>query len=345
MVKKAMIKGSVFLILLLGILSILNSIFIPKIDHRGKLIEGLYNHAQDDYDVILMGSSHMNGGIDPNVLWKQYGITSFNYATGGQSIDVTYYLLKDALKEHPNPIVVVDIYYMGMTDEYGDKGYVSNVLDNMKFSLNKLEAITQCTPPKDWISYLFPIMKYHFRWQDLTTQDFTYNSASNYYAKGFEAGVEKYGQEDANNVSASGTLELPPKSLEYLNKIIDLSKQEKFTLIFTNTPYDYKSVESNWVKDPAKLSNTVAEIAKKNDIPFIDYNNKKSEIGFDFKTDMNNSGHVNIWGAYKISLDLGKFLKGNYNLTNKLSDKAYAQWDSDYLHSQVASLLMKTSKS
>ena len=32
---------------------------------------------------------------------------------------------------------------------------------------------------------------------------------------------------------------LPPKSEEYLNKIINLSKKEGFKLIFTTTPYDY----------------------------------------------------------------------------------------------------------
>ena len=66
-----------------------------------------------------------------------------------------------------------------------------------------------------------------------------------------------------------------------------------------------------------------------------------NEIGFDFKADMNNANHVNIWGANKITMDFGKFLEGNYPLVNHLNDNKYAQWNLDYMHSQAASLLTR----
>ncbi|TGE31432.1 SGNH/GDSL hydrolase family protein [Desulfosporosinus sp. Sb-LF] len=346
MVRKAMVKGSVFLVLLMSIIAILNSIFILKTVHRDKLIEGLYNQPSDAYDVVLMGSSHMNGGLDPNVLWHQYGITSFNYATGGQPIDVTYYLLKEVLEKHKNPIVVMDLYYLGSTDEYGEEGYVRYVLDNMNFSMNKLVAIINCTPLKDRIDYLFPIFEYHDRWKELTAKDFNYGSNAN-YAKGFEAGIEKYGKDDSSNISTTKTIDLPPKTMEYLVKIIDLSKKDGFKLIFTNTPYDYNSPgeSSSWVKEPIEMFNKVAEIAKENNIPFINYCDKMSDIGFDFKEDMNNAGHVNIWGAVKVTMDMGKFLKENYSLVDHRTDNKYAQWNSDYVRSQAASLSVENKSS
>ena len=346
MFKKAMVKGSIFIVLLMIIISVLNSIFILKTDHRAKLLEGLYKHTGDAYDVVLMGSSHMNGAIDPNILWNQYGLTSFNYATGGQPIDVTYYLLKEVLKKHPKPIVVVDLYYLGLTDEYGDEGYVSNALDNMKFSMNKLEAIINCTPPKDRINYLFPILKYHDRWKELKITDFLYDSSSDYYTKGFESGTINYGKDDTSGGgSTTGTVDLPPKTQEYLNKIIDLSKEKGFKLIFTNAPYDYNSTDSNWVKEQAKMFNKVEDIAKENHIPFINYCNKMSEIGFDFRTDMNNSSHVNIWGASKITIDFGKYLEENYKLVDHRKDTQYSQWNLDYMHSQAASISIQKKSS
>ena len=345
MVRKVMVKGSIFIVLLLIVTSVLNSIFILKTDHRSKLIEGLYKHTGDAYDVVLMGSSHMNGAIDPNMLWHEYNLTSFNYATGGQPIDVTYYLLKEVLKTHPNPIVVVDLYYLGMEDEYGDIGYVSNVLDNVSFSINKLEAIMNCTPYRDRISYLFPFIKYHERWKELKKADFFYDSSTEYYAKGFASGTTKYGKNDSSNSQATGTVDLPPKSEEYLNKIIELSKQKGFKLIFTNTPSDYNDTENNWVKDQAKMFNKVAEISKENNVPFINYCAKMSDIGFNFKTDMNNSGHVNIWGASKITMDFGRYLKKNYQLVDHRNDAKYAQWNLDYSHSQAASISIENKSS
>ena len=284
----------------------------------------------------------MNAGIDPNVLWHDYGITSFNYATGGQSIDVTYYMLKEVLKKHESSIVVLDAYYLARSAEYGQEGYISNALDNMKFSMNKLEAIWNCTPLQDRLDYLMPFLKYHYRWNELTKNDFNYDSSKTYYTKGFAAGTKRYGKDDstANQTSrtVSGTINLPPKSLLYLNKIIDLCKKNNLKLIIVNTPFDYNSdaASSEWVSQQAKMFNKVAEIAKKDNIPFINYNDKMNEINLDFKNDMHNSGHLNIWGAYKVTKDFGNYLEQNYSLKDHRNDSAYSQWNIDYKKSQAA---------
>ena len=342
MIKKAIVKVLLLFTFLMVIINLITPIFILKTNHRGKLIEGLYNHTGNEYDVVLMGGSHMNSGIDPNVLWHDYGITSFNYATGGQSIDITYYILKEVLKNHKNPIVVVDAYYLTRIAEYGDKGYISNAIDNMKFSLNKLDTIKNCVPPKDIVSYLFPLLKYHYRWNELIYRDFNYNSAEEYYAKGFAAGTKKYGKDSStyNQTSntISGTVDLAPKASLYLDKIIDLCKKNNLKLILVNTPCDYNadSKSDAWSKQKAKLFNKVAEVAKKNHVQFINYNDKMDEIGFDFKNEMYNSGHLNISGSTKVSKDFGNFLKENYKLEDHRSDSRYSQWNTDYKRSQTA---------
>ena len=73
---------------------------------------------------------------------------------------------------------------------------------------------------------------------------------------------------------------------------------------------------SSWYTDDAAMYNKVLEIANRNNIPFINYSskNKMQQIKFDFKEDMNNVGHTNIYGAEKISLDLANFLNSNYKL-------------------------------
>lgn len=348
MVRKAIIKGSIFLIILAFVVSILNSIFIAKIGHRSKLIEGLYEKKGDSYDVVLLGSSHMNGSINPNLLWNEYGITSYNYGTGGQPIDVTYYLLKEVLKKHSNPVVVIDLYYLGLTSEFGQEGYIRYVLDNMKFSMNKVDAIIHSTPKEQWISYLFPILKYHNRWKELKEIDFNFDTSATYYTKGFGAGTELYGKDMKANILTKETAELPPKTEEYLYKIIELSREEGFKLIFTNAPHDYSSTSGadNWHKEPAKMFNKVAEIANDNGITFLNYCNKFKELGFDFKSDMNNAGHMNIWGSDKVTSNFGKVLKENYNLADHHNDIKYAQWDTDYnryFETQVAAT-MNTNK-
>lgn len=345
MVRKAVLKGAVFLLIINSIIIYLGPIFTVKISHRYKLIQGLYEHTGNAYDVALMGSSHMNSGIDPNVLWHEYGITSMNYATGGQTIDVTYYLLKEALKNHNFSTVVVDLYYLGLKESYGDEGYIRNVLDNMKFSKNKFEAILNCTPPDQWVAYFFPFYKYHNRWKDLKQEDFHPDDSTDYFTKGFGAGTEMYGRDSLSDISTTETTDIPDKTKYYLYKFIELSKKEGFKLVFMNAPHDYTETEDSpgWVEEPAKMFNKVAEISRENGIPFINYNNMFDEIGFNFKTDMNNMGHMNVQGARKVSLNLGKFLKDNYDLADHRNDPRYAEWDIDYAvnaQNQAAQYLM-----
>jgi hypothetical protein len=267
-VKKLIYKGFLFLTILTLILASLSNVFIYKIDHRGKLLEGLYN-SDDPYDVVLMGSSHINGGIDPNVLWKQYGITSFNYATGGQPLDVTYYLLREVLKKHTPAIVVVDLFYLGMETPYGETGFISN-----------------------------------------------------------------YAETDKKT-------DIPEKGLYYFHRFIELSKEKGFQLVFVNMPCDY--TESNqsdgWVNDCEALFNTVSDLCQKENVPFLDLCDRMDEIGLDFAQDMNNSGHLNIWGAYKTSSYFGTYLKQNFNLPDRRSDaELAARWNQDYSHSLAAAV-------
>lgn len=332
MLKKAIIKSSVLILIIVLILSLLNPIFVLKLEHRRKLYQGFYRDTEAPFDVVLLGSSHMHSGINPNVLWNKYGITSFNYGTGGQPINVTYYLLKEVLKKHTNPIVVVDLYYLGYNEPYGKSGYIRYVLDSMKTSTNKIEAVINTTPKSYWITYAFPFLRFHTRWKELNQEDFYYDYEKNYYTKGFAATQDMYGKDNESDPNITEKAELPPESKEYLMKIIELSKQEKFKLVFINVPYDptITDVMPSWYKDSTKMFNKVSEIAKENSIPFIEYNKKYDELGFDFKADMSNADHMNVWGAEKVSTLLGEYLVKNYSLMDRRNDLKYAQWNKDY---------------
>jgi hypothetical protein len=336
LIRKAILKGTIFIMILAFAISSLTSMLTIKTGHRAKLIQGLYENTGKSYDVVFLGSSHMHGAMNPNVLWGEYGITSFNYATGGQPIDVTYYLLKEVLKKHGKPIVVVDLYYLGLTRDFGEEGYIRYVLDSMKLSKNKVEAVMNATPRTEWVNYLMPFIKYHSRWKELKEEDFKFDITSSYYAKGFDASRVLYGKEFKSTGPVKGTSDIPPKSEEYLNKIIDLSKKEEFKLVFVNVPHDYAGTSGSkgWHKQPAKMFNKVAEIAKENYIPFINYNSILDEIGFDPKKDMFNIGHLNVNGSKKVSSHIGRFLKENYELNDHRNDENYAQWKTGYNYFQ-----------
>lgn len=245
-------------------------------------------------------------------------------------------MLKEALKVQKPKVVVVDLYYLGLTKEYGEEGYIRYVLDSMKLSLNKLEAIKNCTPKNERAYYVLPLLKYHTRWKELVENDFTFDlfKAVSYYTKGFAGEKNIYGQDNKSdfNVTEIGTI--PEKSEEYLYKFIGLSKEYGFDLIFMNAPYDYTSTDgnSNWVQNDLAMFNKIKEIAEENNIPFINFSTKEmlDEINFDFAEDMNNIGHCNIWGAEKVSIYLADYLNENYELNDYKNDSEYESWKIDY---------------
>lgn len=339
MPKKFIRKGLLFTLILTVLLALISPVFVYKTQHRAKLEEGLYL-ADDSYDVVFMGSSHMNGAMDPNVVWHEQGVTSYNFATGGQPVDVTYYLLKEVLKKQKSPVVVLDVFYLGMTTQYGAKGFVSNALDNMKFNRNKLDAIWNCTSLEDRLLYLLPVLKYHFRWSSLQQKDLSFDMDALYYEKGFVAGTDRYGKQNSAWKDTQNRTAIPQRSLEYLNKIVALCKENGCQLILVNMPCDYSEPDNQdgWVDDTEALLNTVSDFAEENGIPFLDFYDRRDEIGLDFASDMNNAGHLNLWGAVKVSSWFGSYLTRNYSLTDHRSDSAYAQWEQDYTHSQAATV-------
>lgn len=315
MAKKFLFKCLIIICIILTFI-IKMAPYVVDPGHTEQLYQGLYN-KDSSYDVLFMGSSHMNGMMDPSVLYNKYGISSFNYATGGQPVNVTYYLLKEALKTQSPKIVVLDLYYFGLTDNYGDEGYIRYVLDNLKFSKNKLEAINNCVPKNQRLEYLFPYIKYHERWSTLTEADFATDVKLDPSITGYGAGDNHYGEPLIEYQHGSETGTLPSESEEYLNKFIELSKEKGFKLIFTNAPYDYSANNTDsWYTDDSVLYNTISLIADKNNIPFLNYSTEElmSKINFDFPNDMNNVGHTNIYGAEKVSSHFADFLHENYEL-------------------------------
>ena len=58
---------------------------------------GPFLENPQSYDVLLLGDSHVVNGIYPMELWADYGIASYNMASYGNSMVVSYWTLMYAL--------------------------------------------------------------------------------------------------------------------------------------------------------------------------------------------------------------------------------------------------------
>lgn len=300
---------------------ILNSIFTFKYKDGVEPMTEFYHVKENTIDVILLGASHIQTGINPNILWREQGITSYELAGSGQPIWNSYYNLKESLKYQSPKVVVIDTFTV-CYEFMEDTSYTSAVWNcmGMRFSQNKIDAIKVSSPEdKHWDMFMaYPT--YHSRYKDLTERDFgLINFKKPVYANGYYTYYAAQPVDPPNIANITEKGEILPKSLEYLIKIIDLAKENNIELVFIITPYA--------MREPEKMvSNTVEQIALENGCKFINYILIHEEIGFDWSTDLYNIGHLNCLGADKVSSHLASYIQSNFDIPDKRGNQEYQSW-------------------
>ncbi|MCD8250002.1 MAG: hypothetical protein LUC60_09175 [Lachnospiraceae bacterium] len=281
--------------------------------------EKFYEVERDTIDVLFLGSSHCVSAFSPQELYNTYEITSYNLGSEQQSVLVSYYWLREALQYQTPKAVVLDTYivfpYKTATALNSSEAAVRLAIDPMRWSSVKREAVhTICETDENQteLSYYLTNFRYHGRWSDLTENDFTYFSMSDHEAlMGYSAlsgcsGNQNYTPFEPG--SAEEKAEPAELMLEYLDKIVDLCKAEGIELILVKTPSTAASVEKY---------NYLAQYADSRDIEYVDYNAQSvyEETGYEFASDNHDGGHLNVWGAKKVTDYIGNVLVEEYGFT------------------------------
>ena len=108
----------------------------------------------------------------------------------------------------------------------------------------------------------------------------------------------------------------------YYDRIVELCDSNNIELVAVTMPrYD-----NTWDLSQRRVT---ANYCKERGITYIDYSipERLTEIGIDFSKDFYNSGHLNIYGARKVTDHLGGELKKLAELENHSQDVRYKEWD------------------
>ena len=79
------------------------------------------------------------------------------------------------------------------------------------------------------------------------------------------------------------------------------TKRHNSTLILIAAPYIATDEDT-------RVYNQISEIAKAQNLTFIDFNEFYNEIGLDFEKNFNDDSHLNYWGSCKFTKYLGSYL-------------------------------------
>ncbi|MGN0335163.1 MAG: hypothetical protein ACI4DV_05805 [Lachnospiraceae bacterium] len=276
-------------------------------------VEGFYAEEKNSLDFIFIGSSQLFTSVTPAVLWSEFGITSYDFAANEQTFELSYTYIQEALKYQRPKAVILEISYC-LEPNYAREGVKRINLDPLRWGLPKLQAILETVGPGERFSYLFELSKYHDTWADLdqTSMEYLLSDKHNPY-KGYTPSDESEpdGVPLKEEIAAiSERKPLPEIPMEYLQKMIDYTKEQGVDLLLLKTP--------NGNAENQPYYNTVEDLAAEQNIPFLNLN---SEMG--------GEKHNNVCYADDITVRIGEWLTGLYEVEDKRGQEAYAQWDED----------------
>lgn len=330
---KNVIRVCSFLAVLIISLSIISYIIIPKqspiVGPRARNVS-FYKIKKDSLDVIFIGASTFLSGISPMEIWEQNGITSHLRASPGQSPVLSYYILLETLKyQHPK-VVVLDVNSIYSDADVDRKeGYVREIVDALRFSEIKIKAIyniTKLSKDQSFASFLFPILRYHSRWNELKRADLKFSQPTiDYPLMGF---IPSYFVKPivlpGNFMKETSDEEVINRSsLQYYDAMIKLCASENIDVVLLVQPRkDWSFAKYQGIK----------QFAFDRNVQYLDYSLPENyqRVGIDSKTDFKDNYHLNVFGAIKVSKDFGDFLTKTYNLEDKRDNPRFENWNSLY---------------
>ena len=279
--------------------------------NKGSSFDSYYEQPKNSVDVIMVGSSHVYSGYIPAVMWREYGISSYNTFAWCQPIWTSYYYIKEALKTQDLDVVFLDVG----TVPLGSFGADTLDIDNMNLkentafntSLNRyglLLASSDINGKNVGVGGVNDLTLYHNKWKYpeklFTPYEFDRRGIP---LRNFGALPDQMEYEVFNYSFYDDVYAPTKKAVKYLDRIVKLSEKENFRLVFILTPFTCDRKDNavfNWIQLYADLHG----------IDFINFFREAgTKAGFDMHYDMADVDHVRHTGAIKLTRYLGEYLK------------------------------------
>lgn len=301
-------------LLVLGSLFLLQRLLVPK--YVDGVVEGAfvaeYYREVKDHDVVFVGDCEVYENFSPAVLWEEFGINSYIRGSAEQYIWQSYYLLEDTLRYETPQVVVFNIQSLQFSESQRE-AYNRMSLEGMEWSPVKVKAIlASMKPEENFLDYVFPILRYHSRWSELTETDVTYMfktrpvSHNGYYMR-----VDVRPAENVPEGKPLADYSFGENAWKYLDMMAELCAEKGIRLILIKAPSLYPYWYPQWEEQ-------VEAYAAEKGLPYINFLELQEETGIDYAADTYDGGlHMNLSGAEKLSRYIGRYLTEEIGLSDR----------------------------
>ena len=286
---------------------------------------------EKNLDIIMLGGSNVYSAVAPSVIWHEAGITSFNLGDPASCNMIFYYQLKYVLKHHLPSLVILDM--AGLSTEKDPvsaeaafrRAYAT--MPDVEIQKQLLDDMYAHWPHTDRMAYLFPLLRYHERWDKLSEEDFNAKEREDHYksySKGcrFSLSVREFAMPE--DLFRSDREQVMDVNMEYLEKIYSLCANNGIELLLLFCPrmelYDVDYVAAK-------------EFSKEKGIRFLAFPtaSELEGLGISATQDFLDTRHLNIRGQKKFSEYLAGYLAIHYTFGSHENDQELCDdWNKAY---------------
>ena len=315
---RALIKFAVSAAVALGGLFLLQRLLVPK--YVDGIVEGAfiaeYYKEEKDFDVIFVGDCEVYENFSPVVLWQEYGINSYIRGSAEQYIWQSYYILEDTLRYETPDVAIFNIQSLQFAKSQNE-AYNRMTLEGMRWSSSKVNGILASMKPEEkFLDYVFPILRYHSRWSELTASDLQYMfdtervSHNGYYMR-----VDIRPAKNVPEGRILGDYSFSENAWKYLDMMREFCQEKGVRLILIKAPSLYPYWYPQWEEQ-------VEEYAGKHGLTYINFLELTEETGIDYDTDTYDAGlHMNLSGAEKLARYMGRYLREEVGLADRRGEE------------------------
>lgn len=289
--------------------SYLSKVFYNKEVSHG---ESFHSLPENSMDAIVLGSSHAQFSFVPHFFYEQTGLYSYVLGTGCQPIEVSYQMLKEALKTQSPKVVFLEVYTalpLRIICE-ADSSYI--IAEYQMTGEEKINTINYL-PKEKAKQYYNDFLNYHNDWRYVESFDeikpknvlnkkheidSTFGYCFQYAPKYYPENWWPSAYYDVNENLDVKLDELDMESLINIKKICD---ENDIELILYKTPIDSMDIENQ------SYLHKIWEWADKENIKYIDFIAEGREKEF-YMWIHSDSYHAYINGAGLITYDLSKLI-------------------------------------
>ena len=324
---KSVIKTIVFLAILSAALLTINAVLMPNYYLKNSKwpttssYNAFYEMNRNSIDVLFFGSSVCVNQFSPMEIYNRNGIRCFNLGSEQQSVFLSYYWLKEALRFQKPSVVILEGRFLRTHHPENAvntvEGLIRKCLDPMRWSSVKLEAVRDlCSRDGENIeSYFFTNIRFHDRWKYLEEIDFTFDAESARsqlmgWAPGTGGNAKSFTPFSPSDKDQ--TFKLDPVMVEYFVKMAKLCKENDIEFVLVDVP-----AETN-----AAMHYALKKLTSENEVDYIEMSEESTwselAINMPFESPI---VHGNIWGNIKISQYIGKVLSERYGVPSVADDQ------------------------